>query len=55
MQSRLFVNKHRAPKNDPVPVKNTRLGIADVDYDGRGDLILYSEKNTGTPTSRRPR
>ena len=37
-----------APKSDPVPVKNTRLGAADVDYDGRTDLILYSDRSKGT-------
>ena len=37
-----------APKSDPVAVGKTRLGTADVDYDGRGDLIMYSEKKAGT-------
>ena len=38
-----------APKSDPVPVKRTRLGATDIDYDGRTDLVLYSyrtEKNS---------
>ncbi len=38
-----------APKSDPVPVKRTRLGASDIDYDGRADLLLYSyrtEKNS---------
>ncbi len=38
-----------APKSDPVPVKRTRLGATDIDYDGRTDLLLYSyrtEKNS---------
>ncbi len=37
-----------APKSDPIPVKKTRIGAADVDYDGRTDLVLYSERGTGT-------
>ena len=31
-----------APKSDPIPVEKTRLGAADIDYDGRTDLVLYS-------------
>ena len=37
-----------APKSDPIPVEKTRLGKADVDFDGRSDLILYINKNGGT-------
>jgi hypothetical protein len=37
-----------APKADPIPVSKTRLGTADVDYDGRSDLVLYSKRGTGT-------
>ena len=37
-----------APRTDPVPVGKTRLGTADIDYDGRGDLIFYSATDNGT-------
>ena len=37
-----------APKSDPIPVEKTRLGAADVDYDGRTDLVLYSRKSDKT-------
>lgn len=37
-----------APKSSPIPVEKTRLGIGDVDYDGRTDLILYIDRNGGT-------
>jgi hypothetical protein len=32
-----------APTSDPIPVRRTRLGAADVDYDGITDLVLYSK------------
>jgi hypothetical protein len=37
-----------APKTDPVAVEKTRLGAADVDYDGRTDLVLFSRHPDGT-------
>ena len=37
-----------APKSDPIPVQKTRLGAADIDYDGRQDFVLYSARGTGT-------
>jgi hypothetical protein len=37
-----------APASKPIPVKKTRLGAADVDYDGRTDLILFSEHDKAT-------
>jgi hypothetical protein len=37
-----------APKTDPIPVRRTRLGTADIDYDGRTDVVLYSERGSGT-------
>ncbi len=37
-----------APKSDPIPVRSTRLGVGDIDYDGRTDLVLYSERGKGT-------
>ncbi len=37
-----------APKSDPIPVQKTRLGVSDVDYDGRSDLVLYIEHGKGT-------
>jgi hypothetical protein len=37
-----------APKSDPIPVRKSRLGTADIDYDGRTDLVIYSERNGGT-------
>jgi hypothetical protein len=37
-----------APKADPIFVEKTRLGSADVDYDGRSDLVLFTARGTGT-------
>ncbi|MFV2063359.1 MAG: FG-GAP-like repeat-containing protein [Chloroflexota bacterium] len=37
-----------APKSDPIPVRKTRLGAADVDNDGRTDLVLFTEQGAGT-------
>ena len=37
-----------APKRDPIPVRKTRLGAADIDYDGRVDLVLYSRSKDKT-------
>jgi hypothetical protein len=37
-----------APTSDPIPVQKTRLGAADIDYDGRSDFVLYSERGAGT-------
>jgi hypothetical protein len=38
----------KAPSADPIPVKKTRLGAADVDYDGRTDLVLFTKNGEGT-------
>lgn len=38
----------RAPKSDPIPVGRTQLGAADVDHDGRTDLVLFSRDGSGT-------
>jgi hypothetical protein len=37
-----------APKRDPIPVKRTRLGTSDFDYDGRSDFLFYVENGSGT-------
>lgn len=37
-----------APKSNPVTVKSTRLGIADIDLDGRSDMVLYSRAGSET-------
>ena len=37
-----------APKADPGPVEKTRLGASDVDYDGRTDLVLFTDRGGGT-------
>ena len=37
-----------APKSNPIPVKKTRLGAADIDNDGRSDLVLYIDSGSGT-------
>jgi hypothetical protein len=37
-----------APKSDPIPVEKTRLGTADIDYDGREDFVLFSRRGSGT-------
>jgi len=37
-----------APKADPIPVENTRLGASDIDFDGREDWVLYSKRGSGT-------
>jgi hypothetical protein len=37
-----------APKSDPIPVQKTRLGAADIDYDGRVDLVLFSAHDDRT-------
>jgi hypothetical protein len=37
-----------APKSDPIPVRMTRLGTGDIDYDGRTDIVLFSERGSGT-------
>ena len=37
-----------APKADPIPVTKTKLGAADIDNDGRTDLVLFTEKGAGT-------
>jgi hypothetical protein len=29
-------------------VEKTRLGAADIDYDGREDFVLFSARGTGT-------
>lgn len=38
----------KAPGSDPIGVKSSRLGVADVDYDGRTDLVLFSRDGDGT-------
>lgn len=42
------VRMWRAPKSDPIPVGRTQLGAADVDHDGRTDLVLFSRDGSGT-------
>lgn len=37
-----------APRSSPIPVAKTRLSAADIDYDGRTDLILHMDRNGGT-------
>jgi hypothetical protein len=37
-----------APRTDPVAVQKTRLGAADVDYDGMTDLVLFTRDPDGT-------
>ncbi len=37
-----------APTSDPVPVRKTRLGRSDVDFDGRTDVVLFSERGSGS-------
>ena len=37
-----------APKADPIPVQKTRVAAADVDYDGRDDLLLYIDRDQST-------
>ena len=37
-----------APKADPIPVQKTRMAAADVDYDGRDDLVLYIDRGQST-------
>ena len=37
-----------APRTDRVAVEKTRLGAADVDYDGMTDLVLFSRDPNGT-------
>jgi hypothetical protein len=36
-----------APKSDPIGVKTTRMGTADVNYNGMSDLVLYSKRANG--------
>ena len=43
-----YVKFWKAPKNDPVPVGNTHIGGADVDADGRIDLVLFTKDGSGT-------
>ena len=38
----------KAPKDDPIDIRSTRLGVADVDYDGLTDLLLFQKDGTGT-------
>lgn len=42
------VRMWRAPQSDPLPLRHTRLGAADVDLDGRTDLILFTREGDGT-------
>jgi hypothetical protein len=37
-----------SPKSDPIPVSISKLTSADMDYDGRGDLIVFSKKGSDT-------
>jgi hypothetical protein len=37
-----------APKDDPLDIRTTRLGVADVDYDGMTDLLLFEKVDAGT-------
>jgi hypothetical protein len=37
-----------APRGSGIPVERTRLGAADVDHDGRTDLLLFSRHADGT-------
>ncbi len=37
-----------APKSDPILVRTSKIGLADIDYDGRSDLIVYSADDKGT-------
>ena len=37
-----------ANKSAPIYVRKTKLGAADIDYDGRTDVILYSEDGNRT-------
>jgi len=37
-----------APRTAPIAVEKTRLGAADVDYDGMTDLVLFSRHEAGT-------
>jgi hypothetical protein len=38
----------KAPKSDPIEIHDTRLGVADVDYDGLTDLLLFQKDGDGT-------
>ncbi len=37
-----------APSSDPIPVKKTRLGVSDIDFDGRADPLFFVENNGNT-------
>jgi hypothetical protein len=37
-----------APRSAPIAVEKTRLGAADVDYDGMTDLVLFTRDPGGT-------
>jgi hypothetical protein len=37
-----------APRSDSIPVEKSRLGAADVDYDGMTDLVIFSRHPNGT-------
>ncbi len=39
-----------APKSDPIAVKSSKIQAADIDYDGRDDLIVYSRDDDGKGT-----
>jgi hypothetical protein len=43
VRSRLW----KAPKSDPIDIRETRLGVADVDYDGLTDLLLFQKDGAG--------
>jgi hypothetical protein len=44
VRSRLW----RAPKSDPFVIRDIRLGVADVDFDGHSDLLVYTRDGRGT-------
>jgi hypothetical protein len=37
-----------APKSDHIPVEKTRLGVSDIDYDGREDLVVFNGRGDRT-------
>ena len=37
-----------APKSDKLVIREIRLGVADLDYDGHTDLLLFTKHGDGT-------
>ncbi len=37
-----------APASAPIPVQKTRLGAADIDYDGREDFVIFRRRGANT-------